>query len=448
MKDFTEGHEGKLILQFAAPMLLGNIFQQLFSVVDSIVVGNFIGKEALASVGASFPVIFVMVSLIIGLVIGTTVVISQYFGARDFVNVKRAIDTMYVYTFFASLIITVAGIFLSEPILRLMGLPEDLMPQAVLYLRIYLGGAIFMFGYNGTSAVLRGLGDSKTPLYFLIIATVVNIILVVLFVAVFNMGVAGAAYATVIANGVAFFLAIIYLNRTHKLIRIAVNRLNFDRNILRQSIRIGLPTGIQQMLVAIGGMALMGIVNKFGTNVIAAYSVASRLDAIATVPAMSFSAAISSFVGQNIGANKLERIRTGLISTLKMMGAVTIVTTLTIIFFGHYLMGLFTKDFEVIKLGDQYLTIVSIFYMLFTLMFIFTGVMRGAGDTLIPMFVSLLSLWIIRIPFAWYFSGKIGVTGIWWSIPAGWFVGLTLSFLYYRSGRWKDKAVVKYAGIS
>jgi putative MATE family efflux protein len=444
MQDLTNGKEGKLIFQFAAPMLLGNVFQQLFSVVDSIVVGKFIGKEALAAVGASFPVIFIMVSMIIGLVMGTTVVISQYFGAKDFVKVKRAIDTMYIYSAIAGIIATVIGLIISEPLLRLLGLPEDIMPQAVQYLRIYLSGIIIFFGFNGTSAVLRGLGDSKTPLYFLIVATVANIILVLLFVAVFKWGVAGAAYATLIANGLAFGLAIYWLNKTHKIIKIAIKGLHFDREIFRQSINIGLPTGIQQTLVAMGALALMGIVNKFGTNVIAGFSVASRLDALAMIPAMSFSQALSTFVGQNIGANKPERIRAGLIATLKMSGIVTIVTTIFVVFGGHILMSLFTNDSEVVRIGDQYLTIVSSFYIMFTLMFIFNGVTRGAGDTLIPMFFSLLSLWIIRIPMAWFLSGKIGATGIWWAIPAGWAIGMVLSYFYYKSGRWKKKTVVKY----
>jgi putative MATE family efflux protein len=444
MQDLTTGKEGKLIFQFAAPMLLGNVFQQLFSVVDAIVVGKFVGKEALAAVGASFPVIFIMVSMIIGLVMGTTVVISQYFGAKDFVKVKRAIDTMYIYSAIAGIIATVIGIIVSEPLLRLLGLPEEIMPQAVQYLRIYLSGIIIFFGFNGTSAILRGLGDSKTPLYFLIIATVANIILVLLFVGVFKWGVSGAAYATLIANGIAFGLAIWWLNKTHKLVRIAIKGLHFDREIFRQSIKIGLPTGIQQTLVAMGALALMGIVNKFGTNVIAGFSVASRLDSLAMIPAMSFSQALSTFVGQNIGANKPERIRAGLISTIKMSGIVTIVTTVFIVFGGHLMMSMFTNDKEVIRLGDQYLTIVCSFYILFTLMFIYNGVMRGAGDTLIPMFISLLSLWLIRIPMAWLLSSKIGASGIWWAIPAGWMIGLILSFSYYKSGRWKKKAVVKY----
>jgi putative MATE family efflux protein len=446
MKDLTKGKESKLIFEFAAPMLLGTVFQQLFSVVDSIVVGNFVGKEALAAVGASFPVIFVMVSMIIGLVMGTTVVISQYFGAGDLEKVKKAIDTMYIYSSIAGIISTIIGILISEPLLRMLGLPANILPQAVLYLKIYLSGMLIFFGYNGTSAVLRGLGDSKTPLYFLIIATVANIILVLLFVAVFKWGIAGAAYATLVANAIAFGLAIYWLNKTHKLIKIGIRGLHFDREIFSQSIKIGLPTGIQQTLVAIGGLALMGIVNKFGTNVIAGYSVASRLDSMALIPAMSFSQALSTFVGQNIGANKLDRIRTGLIATLKMSGIVTIITSLLIIFGGHLLMRLFTKDLEVIRIGDQYLTIISSFYFLFTLMFIFNGVLRGAGDTLIPMFFSLLSLWLVRIPVAWYLSGKIGSSGIWWAIPIGWLIGLVLSFFYYRSGNWKKKAIVRYPG--
>lgn len=446
MRDLTTGKEGKLILEFAAPMLLGTVFQQLFSIVDSIVVGNFIGKEALAAVGASFPVIFVMISMIIGIVMGTTVVISQYFGAGDMVKVKRAIDTMYIYSTIAGAIASILGLLLAEPLLRLLDLPEDIMPGALLYLRIYLSGIVIFFGFNGTSAALRGLGDSKTPLYFLIVATVANIILVLLFVAVFGWGIAGAAYATLVANTIAFGLAIYWLNKTHKLIRIAIKGLHFDREIFRQSIRIGLPTGVQQTLVALGGLALLGIVNQFGTDIIAGYSVASRLDMMAVVPAMSFSHALATFVGQNIGANKFDRIKTGLVSTIKMAGLVSIVTTLIVIFGGHLIMSLFTKDEAVIHAGDEYLTIVSASYIIFALMFIYNGLLRGAGDTVLPMFFSLLSLWLIRIPIAWFLSNKIGSTGIWWSIPAGWAVGLALSYFYYKTGRWKKMAVVKYGG--
>jgi putative MATE family efflux protein len=360
-------------------------------------------------------------------------------------KVKRAIDTMYIYCAIIGVITTIIGILISEPILRFIDLPEELMPQATLYLKIYLSGILIFFGFNGTSAVLRGLGDSKTPLYFLIIASVANIILVILFVGGFGWGVGGAASATLLANAIAFGLTIWWLNKTHKLIRISIKGLTFDRDIFRQSLRIGLPTSVQHTLVAMGGIALIGIVNKFGTEVIAGYTVAGRLDSLALAPAMSFSLALSAFVGQNIGANKIERIKSGLIATIKIAGIVTILTTLFIAICGNTIMSLFTDDREVIRIGAQYLTTVSIFYFAFTMMFIYNGVARGAGDTLMPMIFSLVSLWLIRIPFAWYFSEKFGVNGIWWSIPAGWMIGYMLSYLYYKTGRWKTKAVVGYS---
>ena len=444
MQDLTDGKAGKLIFYFAAPMLIGNVFQQLFNVIDSVVVGNFIGKEALAAVGASFPVVFMLISLIIGLVMGTTVVISQYFGAKDFVRVKRAIDTLYIYSAFAGLLASIIGILSAVPLLRLLDTPEEIIPMATRYLRIFFSGMIIFFGYNGTSAILRGLGDSKTPLYFLIIATIVNIILDILFVGAFRWGISGAAYATLLANGIAFGLAIYWLNKTHKLIRIGIKGLQFDKEIFYQSIRIGLPTGIQHTLVAVGNLALLSIVNKFGTNVLAGFSVANRIDMLATVPAMSFSQALSTFVGQNIGAKKTERIRSGLIATVKMAGGITIIMTAVIILTGNLLMRMFTNDADVIRVGNQYLTIVSSFYFLFTMMFIYNGIMRGAGDTLYPMFFSLISLWIIRIPLSYALSVKIGASGIWWAIPAGWLIGLALSFIYYKTGRWKTRSVVKF----
>lgn len=444
MQDFTSGNEVKHILRFAAPMLIGNFLQQLFHVVDSVIVGKFIGKEALAAVGASFPVVFIMVSMIMGLLMGTTIIISQYFGAKNMVKVKSTIDTMFIYSAIIGVITTIVGILVSEPLLRMIDLPEELMPQATLFLKVYLLGIIIFFGFNGTCAVLRGMGDSKTPLYFLIIASVVNIILAILFVGVFRWGVGGAAAATLIANTIAFALAIWWLNKTHKLIQISVKKLTFDKEVFKQSFRIGLPTSVQQILVAMGGIALMGIVNKYGTAVIAGFSVASRIDTLALVPVMSFSQALSAFVGQNIGANKIERIRTGLIATIKIAGIVAVITTLFIVLGGNFIMSLFTTDYEVIHVGRQYLTTVSLFYLVFTMMFIYMGIARGAGDTLMPMMFSLVSLWLIRIPFAWYFSEKFGVSGIWWSIPAGWLIGYIMAYTYYKTGRWKTKTVVKY----
>ncbi len=228
------------------------------------------------------------------------VVISQYFGAKDMEKVKRTIDTFYIFMFIAALVITAAGIYFSEDILRLMQLPEEILPQATTYMSIYLIGIVSFFGFNGTSAILRGLGDSKTPLYFIIIATFSNIALDILFVVVFKWGISGVAFATVISQTGAFITTIIYLNRYHEVIKLKFRKLKFDWELFYKSLKIGLPAGLQHTIVALGMMALMGIVNTFGTNVIAGYSVAIRLDSLAIMPAMNFSAALATFVGQNL----------------------------------------------------------------------------------------------------------------------------------------------------
>ncbi len=428
-------------------MLLGNLFQQLYNIVDSLIVGNFLGKDALAAVGASFPIIFTLISLIIGVAIGFTIVISQYFGAKDIERVKRSIETMYIFIFAASVVITLLGIIFSEDIFRLLKLPENLIPQAKTYLNIYLSGMVVFFGFNGTSAVLRGLGDSKTPLYFLIISSIFNIVFDLLFVLVFKWGIAGVAIATVIAQAGAFVTAILWLNKTHQIIQFSLAALRFDRDIFLKSLKIGLPSGFQNTFVALGMMALMGIVNAFGTDVIAAFSVGQRIDSFSMMFAMNFSMALSTFVGQNIGANKIARVKRGFMSTMLMANLVTLITALTIILFGPQLMGFFTSDAQVITIGAKYLRIVSVFYLAFTSMFIVGGVMRGAGDTLVPMFITLFSLWLVRIPIAFLLSKTVGVEGIWWSIPIGWISGLVLSYIYYLTGKWKTKSVVKHKTI-
>ena len=444
MKDLTSGKESRLIFYFAMPMLIGNVFQQLYNIVDSIIVGNFLGKEALAAVGASFPIIFTLISMIIGIASGAMVVISQYFGAKDIERVKRTISTFYIFLFFASIFISAIGIYFSEEIFRLMQLPEEILPQAKSYLNIYLLGMISFFGFNGTSAILRGLGDSKTPLYFLIAATLFNIVFDILFVVVFKWGIEGAAFATVLSQTGAFLTTIFYLNKSHEVVKLQIRSLRFDRELFRKSLKIGLPSGIQQSVVALGMMAIMGIVNTFGTDVIAGYSVAIRLDSLAIMPAMNFSAALSTFVGQNLGANKQERVRKGLISTLLMSSVVSVFVTAILLLWGKSLMDLFTNDPEVVRIGYEYLTIVSLFYVVFSIMFSLNGVLRGAGDTLVPMFITLFSLWVMRIPSAYLLSQKFGETGIWWAVPIGMLTGTLLSFLYYKTGRYKSKVVVQY----
>jgi len=443
MKDLTIGNEAKLIFKFALPMVLGNLLQQLYHLVDSIIVGNYLGKEALAAIGASSPIFYALIAFVIGIGSGATIIISQYFGAKNIEKVKRAIDTTYIFLFIASIIITCIGIFFSEEIFRMLHVEEHIIPLATDYFNVFMMGMIAFFGFSGTSSILRGLGDSMTPLFFMVIATVINIVLDIVFIVVFNWGISGVAFATLIAQSCAFVSGAIYLNKKHQIISFNLLKFRFDKALFLQSIRIGLPTGFQQTFVALGIMALIRIVNNFDSDVLAAFSVASRIDALAAMPALNLASALSAFVGQNLGAQRIDRIKKGLQATLIMAWGISLVVMLIVVFFGDYMMRAFTQDAGVIQHGANYLVIVSSFYMIFSTMFVMHGVLRGAGDTLIPMFITLISLWVVRIPFAVVLSKHFGVNGIWWAIPIGWSMGLVGSLIYYYTGRWKNKRIIK-----
>ena len=443
MRDLTTGPEGKLILRFAIPMVLGNIFQQLYNVVDSIIVGKVLGEQALAAVGASFPIFYTLIAFVIGIGSGATVVISQYFGAKNLQEVKKAIGTIYIFVFAASIVLSIAGITFSHQIFTLLKVRADVMPQAISYFSIYLAGLVVFFGFNSTASILRGLGDSRTPLIFFTISTVANIGLDLLFIIVFKWGIEGAAFATIVAQGGAFITAIVFLNRRDHLIHFSLKSMVFDMEIFKKSARIGLPTGFQQAFVALGMMALIRIINNFETPVLAAYTAASRIDALAAMPAMNLASALAAFVGQNLGAGKIGRIKKGLRSTLLMSWGISFVVMAVVIFQGESLMRLFSDNSQVISHGQNYLIIISSFYPVFATMFIMHGTLRGAGDTLIPMFITLISLWIVRIPLAAILSEAMGPTGIWWAIPSGWTIGLIGTLSYYLSGRWKNKGIIK-----
>ncbi|MGQ8336693.1 MATE family efflux transporter [Sunxiuqinia sp. A32] len=443
MKDFTVGNEARLILRFSIPLVIGNIFQNLYNIVDSVIVGNYLGKEALGAVGASFPIIFTLVSMVIGVGSGASTVVSQYFGAKQMDKVARTIDTIFIFFLASSIIVSIVGIGLSEHIFRWINLPEEMLPQAVTYLNIYIAGMFFFFGFAGITSILRGLGDSKTPLYFMVIATISNVVFDLLFVVVFKWGIEGVAFATLLAHAGAFFTAAWYLNKKHPVIKLSIRKYIFDRDIFKSCVRIGLPTGFQQSFVAFGMIAIMSIVNGFGTNAVAAYTAAMRIDSFAKMPAITFSSALSTFVGQNLGAFQEDRAKKGLRSTLIFSLGYCLFISLLIILFGKYIMNLFTPDQGVIEIGQDYLVIVSSFYLLFAVMFTFTGFLRGAGATLIPMITTFTSLYLFRIPIAYFLSAKIGVNGIWWAEPTAWLAGMTILILYFYKGRWRGKVVVK-----
>jgi len=346
--------------------------------------------------------------------------------------------------FATSFAVTAILLLVARPLLVLLRTPAEVLPGAATYLLIMFAGMILMFGYNAISAVLRALGDSRTPLYFLIIAVLANVGLDLLFVAVFRWGIAGAAWATIISQGIAFAASWIYMqNSRHEILHIDLRRMVFDRRLFGQSMRIGLPSAVQQTLVAMGFMALQRIVNGFGTDAVAAYTAAGRLDSFAGMPAMNFSMALITFVGQNLGAGRPDRVRRGFVATLLMSGVLALATTLAMVFFKEPLIRIFNSDPEVIRIGSRYLLIVGSSYVLFSTMFISGSVPRGAGDTVFPMLVTLVALWLARIPLSLLMSRSMGTDGIWWSIPIAWAIGTVLNVGYYFSGRWRKKSLVR-----
>ncbi len=445
MKDLTKGKEGVQILNFAIPMLIGNVFQQLYNVVDSIVVGKYIGSVALAAVGASFPILFTMSAMIGGVTIGGSVLVSQYFGAKENHKVKITSDTLQIFLLVSSVILSLLFFAISRPLFVLLGIPPEVLPHAVRYFDvIILTTTVPTFAVFGMAAILRGVGNSKTPVYFVVLSLVLNMVLDIIFVLVFGWGILGVAWATAIATVVSWVALWYHLNsKEDAIIRFNLNykKWQFNWENFRISLKIGLPSGIQQTLVGLGSLALLSIVSPFGVAVLAAYTAAGRVDMFVSMPAMNLAAALSSFVGQNLGAGRLDRVKQGLRSTLLYSTAICLTLTLVVVFFGGEIMRLFTDlnsehHADIVSIGKEYLVIVTSFYIVFSTMFVINGVTRGAGATFIPMLITTLSLWIIRVPLAWLLSRYMGPSGIWWSIPIGWSAGLIGAYLYYRSGKW------------
>jgi putative MATE family efflux protein len=447
--DFSEGSIAKHLVTFSLPMFLGNLLQALYNTVDSIWVGRFLGPASLGAVSVSFPIVFSLVALVLGLTMASNVMVAQYYGAKDHNMVKKTVANTVTVLSLSALILTVVGIVLTPAMLRLINTPADIMDEAVSYLRIFLSGMLFVFLYNGASGIMRGLGDSRTPLRFLFVATVVNIVLDPLLIFGIGpfpaMGVAGAALATVIAQGVSFALVALYLRKAEDLLPDTKEQWQFDGRIIKDMFRIGLPSGVQQLLVSLGGLTITSIVNSFGTATTAAYGAAVRLDQFAFMPTMSVGLAVSALTGQNLGAGKEERVKDVVKAGLQLSITITAVVSLIAVLFPKVLLVLFTKDQAVLEVGSQYLRIVGLSYAAFAAMFVFTGVLRGAGDTIPTMFITLTSLWLVRVPLAKLLSSipALGVNGIWMGVALSPLAGLLVSYLYYRTGKWKSKAVTK-----
>ncbi len=441
MKNMTEGNPLKLIFMFAIPLLLGNLFQQLYNMVDSIVVGNYVGKVALAAVGTGFPLIFLMVSMFMGVGMGSTILISQYYGAGDIDSVTKTSKTIYTAMILGSIPISVIGIFITGPILGLINTPLDTLPMAKDYMVIVFAGILGSIGFNINAGILQGIGDSRSSLLFLAIACSINVVLDLIFVLNFGLGVSGVAYATIIAQFSSWIFGIYYMRKKYEFLYFPIFKFEVDKNILKKILKLGFPTGVQQTLFSIGIMGLQSLVNSYGSDFMAGFNVANKVDMISFMPIMSFSTAITTYVGQNIGAGRLDRVHKGFVYTAFLSAAFCILSALIVLPFGEEIMGFFNKDEAVIQAGMVYLKSVLPFYLILAIVFTLNGVIRGAGETIIPMIGSFIALWIGRIPIAYILSKVAGRDYIFYSYAIGWVLWLIVSWSYYMSGKWKNKSL-------
>lgn len=449
-QDFTEGSIPRHLITFAIPMFIGNALQALYNTVDSIWVGRFLGTSGLGAVSVSFPVIFATVALATGIGMATTTLVAQHSGAKDMPMVRRAIGNSFIIMAGLGVLSGAVGVAFRVPLLRLINTPSELIDMAQSYLGIVLAGTVATFIYNLISAALRGLGDSRTPLLFLIYATVMNIVLDPLMIfGVWpfpRMGVAGAALATIVSQAFSGILGVIHMARIG-LIKWDRDEWRPDRRLLSQTFGIGLPAGIQQIIVSLGMLTLTSLVNSFGAVVTAAFGVGGRLDQFAFMPAMTVGLSVSALVGQNLGARKYDRVKEVVRASVRLTVAITAVVSLVAVGVPGILLGIFTSDPAVLAEGTAYLRTVGLAYIPYALMFTLSGILRGAGDTVPSMLISMITLWAVRIPLAVYLSRIFGSRGIWMGLAASPVMGAALNYAYYLSGRWRTRVLTRESPV-
>lgn len=440
--DMTSGNPYRLILLFTAPLLLGNVFQQLYNMVDSMVVGNFIGEQALAAVGTGFPIIFMLSSLFMGLSVGATIMISQYYGAKDMENVRGTINTIYTATMVGIVPLTVIGILSSEPLLRLMNVPDDgTLEMAKIYMLVIFIGMIGNLGFNINAGILQGFGDSRTSLLFLAVAAIINIVLDLVFTFC-GMGVFGVALATIIAQVSSWLFGVYFINKHYTFLHISLFKFQFNRSLFNKAIRLGVPSGIQQALFSVGIMAMQALVNSYGSSFIAGFNGSNKIDTFVFLPIQSISSAVTTYVGQNVGAARLDRVKRGTKAGLVLGVCGSLLISGLVYPLSALLMRMFSQSPDVISAGVSYLHSLLPFYFLCAVLFILSAVLRGAGSMVVPMAASLISLWIARIPIAYWIAGQFGKDFIYYSYPVSWALGVVIVLIYYLQGGWKKKSII------
>lgn len=434
MVDMTEGSCNKSILIFALPMIIGNIFQQIYNLVDSIVVGKFVGANALAAVGSSFAIVVFITSIIIGLSMGVGILLAQFYGAKEIDKFKETVVTSFIFIGLVTIIIIIVSLIGINTILNLFNMPSELMEDSKEYLIIIIFGLIFTFVYNLSTSLLRSIGDSKSPLYFLIIASIINIILDLLFVIKFKLGVEGVAIATVIAQGTSAALSVIYVHKKVNFIRVSKEDIRIKKYIFKKVIKYSVLTSIQQSIMNFGILIVQGLVNTFGSTVMAAFAAGVKVDSIAYMPVQDFGNAFSTFIAQNKGAQKTDRVKEGVREAIKIITLFCLVISTLIIIFSEQIILLFISknESEIIGLGVEYISVVAFFYGLIGFLFMFYGLFRGLGLLNISIILTIVSLGT-RVALAYILSSTyLGASGIWWSIPIGWALADIIGLIYYK----------------
>ncbi len=449
-QDMTKGDIWYNIIAFSVPLLIGNFVQQLYSTVDSIIVGNFAanGDGALSAVGVSGPVINLMLVLLMGIATGAGIMVSQYFGARQEENLSDTVGTCLLLTVLSTLIISILGIFLAGPILTLLKTPADVFDMAKEYLQIIFAGLIGSALYNIVSGVLRGLGDSFFPLIFLIVASLINIVLDFIFVYYYHWDVGGVALATVIAQAVAAALCLLRLFRMKNVIRLKKHNFRFNKHMAIRLTKLGLPAGITQGIFSIAMLVVQALTNSMGTDVMAMSTVVMRVDGFAMMPNFTFGMAATTFVGQNLGSRKMDRIEDGSKKIMLMALGIATLLTLCLLLFGGSLMRGFTKNATIVELGIRAMRIIAVGYICFAINQVLSGILRGAGQTMVPMIVALITTIALRVPIAYILAhftrSELWPNGspdaLYISLLVSWSMGAVLTFFYYKFGNWKKKA--------
>ena len=440
----TEGSPVKLILAFSAPLLLGNIFQQLYNLVDSTVVGRFVGANALAAVGAPGTIMALTLCLCFGLTNGAGIIIAQCFGAKNYNQLKATIGALICIISITALVLMIIGIAGAPFFLRLVSTPDEIINDAVLYMRIVMIGTPFSMAYNGVSAILRNMGDSKTPLLMLMLSSFLNIVLDLIFVLAFGMAVMGVGIATVISQAVSAAACLIYMRRYKNELHLDGLKIRFNRRCAKQIFKTGVPTALQSCMISLGTLSVQRLINSFGTQAVAAYTASTKIDSVAIMVVVTMGMSLAVYSGQNMGAGKVDRIKSGLYKTLALVLTYCVIMAIVMIFFGNNLLRIFldpSEAGEAVSIGTQYLRIIGIAYFMAGIMRCYLNVVHGTGDVNISMLTGLAEL-AFRIIASYILVKPLGLTGLWIAIPISWGCGSLIPVIRYYSGKWKYKSLV------